>query len=337
MSRGRRILLISPVFHGYWKSIARGFEARGHQVTSHTYDDHDGFVAKVRNKVVYEGLDRLVDGAGTQRQVQAATAGARQALREVQPDALVVVKGDLLDDPFWEDVEKLGIDRVLWLYDEIRRTRHQLTDLARHPVVASYSPSDVQAMRNSGIRAELVHLAFDPAWVGPTRPSDDVVFIGARYEKREALLTAMARLGVPIRAVGRDWSHRTVDRLRTWSWARPDLRAMPSVSREEATGMMAGALATLNIHGDQDGFTMRTFEAAGVGAVQLIDRDDVDEYYEPGVEILPFADASEVAELVARLRVDREWAARIGAAARARTLAEHTFADRAAVLESLWG
>ena len=38
---------------------------------------------------------------------------------------------------------------------------------------------------------------------------------------------------------------------------------------------MAGARANVNIHGDQDGFTMRTFETCGVGALQLVDRADV--------------------------------------------------------------
>ncbi|HET8931717.1 MAG TPA: glycosyltransferase, partial [Acidimicrobiales bacterium] len=101
-------------------------------------------------------------------------------------------------------------------------------------------------------------------------------------------------------------------------------------------GMMAGATATINVHGDQDGFTMRTFEASGVGALQLIDRPDVGMHYEPGVEILTFDSAAEISELVARAHREPRWATRIRAAARKRTLAEHTFAHRARELEDLW-
>jgi spore maturation protein CgeB len=100
---------------------------------------------------------------------------------------------------------------------------------------------------------------------------------------------------------------------------------------------MAGAAATLNIHGDQDGFTMRTFEASGVGALQLIDRSDVARHYEPGVEILPFSSVAEIVDLVGRAHRDPYWAARVRAAARDRTLAEHTFAHRARDLEEMWG
>ncbi len=336
MNAPRRVLLISPVFHEYWRSIARGFEANGHHVDVHCYDEHARPLVRVRNKVVFEGLDRVRPGAGTARFVGAATKGARAALRRVRPDAVVVVKGDLLDDAFWDDLAGTEVPRVLWLYDELRRTRLELDRLPDLGPVASYSPDDVDAMVRAGVDAHHVPLAFDPTF-GQTRiPSDEVLFIGARYPGRTTLLAEAYRMGVPVRAVGKDWSHRVVDRFRTWSFQRPDIPAGPSVPRGVGAGMMAGALATLNIHGDQDGFTMRTFEASGVGALQLIDRADVARHYEPGVEVCTFASACEVAEIAERARREPHWAARIRAAARARTLAEHTFAHRARDLEALW-
>ena len=49
---------------------------------------------------------------------------------------------------------------------------------------------------------------------------------------------------------------------------------------------MAGAAANLNIHHDQHGSTMRTFEILGAGGLQLVDREDVAVHYEPGTEVL---------------------------------------------------
>lgn len=336
MSPGRRVLLVSPVFHDYWRSIARGLEDNGLHVAVHCYDEHVGVVAKARNKLLYEGLDRLRPGAGTARFERAATEGARAALRRERPEVVVVVKGDLLTEAFWDDVARSGAAQVLWLYDELRRTRHDPARLVDLGPVASYSADDVAALRAAGGVARHVPLAFDPFYGDVRIPSRDVVFIGARYPGREALLTEAAAAGVPIRAVGNDWSHRRVDRLRTWSWDRPDLPASPSVSRLVGSGLMAGALATVNIHGDQDGFTMRTFEAAGVGALQLIDRADVEVHYEPGTEVLTFASVPELVDLVDRATREPRWAARIRAAGRRRTLAEHTFAHRARDLEELW-
>ena len=81
---------------------------------------------------------------------------------------------------------------------------------------------------------------------------------------------------------------------------------------------------------------MRTFEAAGVGAVELIDRADVAAFYDPGVELLTWTTPEELSGLCHRALVDRAWTDSIRAAARARTLAEHTFDHRVAVLEGAW-
>lgn len=336
MSTGHRILLISPVFHDYWRSLADAFEADGHTVVPHCYDVHDSFTGKLWNKIAYEGLDRLRPDMGTKRFAHVVTERARATLRAVRPDVVVIVKGDLFESGFWDDLDDAGVPRLLWLWDELRRTRHSLESLRRFPSVASYSPLDVETLRETGINAHLLPNAFDPARVGPPVPSDDVVFIGARYPKRERLLVDLVDLGVPVRAIGRDWSTRPVDRLRTWSWARPPVPSDADVPLPEACGIMAGAIAALNIHGDQDGFTMRTFEAAGAGGLQLIDRDDVGRFFEPEFEVITFESAEEAAELAGRAQADRAWARSIAAAAKARALSEHTFLHRTRLMAEQW-
>ena len=62
------------------------------------------------------------------------------------------------------------------------------------------------------------------------------------------------------------------------------------VDRDTAYAVMAASAATLSMHTDQDGFAMRTFEACGSGAVQLIDRTDMAGLYDDGVELATWAD-----------------------------------------------
>jgi spore maturation protein CgeB len=140
---------------------------------------------------------------------------------------------------------------------------------------------------------------------------------------------------VPVRAFGRQWSRHPWDRVRTWDLRRPDLPAGRDLDRASAYAVMADAVATLNIHGDQDGFTMRTFEACGVGGVQLIDRADVTHLYEPGVELATYGCDDELLDLCRRAQRDRAWTESLRVAGRRRTLADHTFATRVAVLEEL--
>ena len=163
-----------------------------------------------------------------------------------------------------------------------------------------------------------------------------MVFVGARYASRERILTMLDQAQVPVRAFGRDWSTHPVDRLRTWDWRRPDVPRGRDLTRDDAYREMAAGLATLNIHGDQDGLTMRTFEASGVGGLQLVDRSDLGGLYEPGTELLTWETDDELVELCRRAAHDVDWADRIRQAGRRRTLAEHTFDHRVAVLAGAW-
>lgn len=330
-----RVLLVSPGFHGYHAAISAALAARGHQVATHVYDDHGGAVGRAWHQLRHQLPRRL--GAGSLRQLaREETARAVEAVRAHRPEAVVVVKGDRLAEPFWDSLS--GLPRVTWLYDEVRRTRWTAARLAVVGPVATYSALDAVDLEADEVDVRHVPLAYDHRLVpSPTRERTRTVsFVGARYPSREHVLTALHDAGVPVRAHGRDWSTHAVDRLRTWRVGAPPVPAGRDVDRAQAYDLMAASLATLNLHGDQDGFTMRTFEAAGVGAVQLVDRSDLTGLYDPGVEVLAFADVEELLDLVHRVQADRGLAERVRAAARARTLAEHTFDHRVATLEASW-
>jgi spore maturation protein CgeB len=330
-----RVLLVSPGFHGYHAAIATALAARGHLVSTHVYDDHGGLVGRASYQLRHQLPRKL--GAGSLRRLgREETARAAAAVDQARPEAVVVVKGDSLGRQFWEALD--GLPRITWLYDEVRRTRWTFDRLARIGPVATYSAQDCTAFRSAGLDARPLPLAYDHRLVpSPSRlRTPQVTFIGARYQEREDVLTFLHEHDVPVLAFGRDWSSHPVDRLRTWRIGTPTVPAERDVSRAEAYDVMSASAATLNLHGDQDGFTMRTFEAAGVGAVQLIDRADVAGLYEPGTEVLPWTSREELAELCRRALAEPAWSARIREAARSRTLAEHTFDHRVAVLEDAW-
>jgi spore maturation protein CgeB len=78
----------------------------------------------------------------------------------------------------------------------------------------------------------------------------------------------------------------------------------------------------------------RVFEAAGAGGCVITDPfAGIEEFLEPGKEVLVAESGAEVAGLVRRLT--RQDARAIGAAARRRILAAHTYAHRAAEVEQL--
>ena len=330
-----RVLLVSPGFHGYHRAISAALAARGHLVSTHVYDDNGGVTGRGWHQLRHQLPHKV--GAGSLRGLgREQTDRAADAVRRVRPEAVVVVKGDTLAEPFWDALA--GLPRITWLYDEVRRTRWTTQRLAAVGPVATYSALDDEAFRSAGLDSRHLPLAFDHRLVAapPTSRTQRVTFVGARYPSRERILLDLHARGIPVLAHGRDWSAHPVDRLRTWRVRTPDVPAARDLTRAEAYAVMATSAATLNLHGDQDGLTMRTFEAAGMGGVELVDRADVATVYDPGTEVLPFATTDELVDLCRRALTDPAWADRVRGAARRRTLAQHTFDHRAAVLGASW-
>lgn len=197
--------------------------------------------------------------------------------------------------------------------------------------VGTYSANDVVAMQGEGLNAALVPNGFDPRLeITGTPTQHDVVFIGARDKHRTEVLLELTRQGLPVVAYGNKWSHRLRDRARALSWSRPDIESRPNVTRERASQILFDALCAVNIHvpGIQDGINPRTFEICGIGGLQATDRADISEYYEPGTELLLYTSPEELAEVIRGVAVDPDRAREIRAAARRRTLAEHTIVHR---------
>ncbi len=330
-----KVLLVSPSFHGYHDAIAAALTARGQVVTTHVYDDNGGLAGRMWHQVRHQFPHKI--GAGSLRRMgREQTVRAVAAVEECRPDAVVVIKGDTLRQPFWAALD--GIPRITWLYDEVRRTQWTSDRLARVGPVATYSGQDATAFSSAGLDSRHLPLAYDHRLVpSPTTSRTGVItFVGARYPARHEVLAGLHDHGVPVRAYGRDWSGHPIDRLRTWRVGTPALPTARDASRAAAYDVMAASAATLNLHGDQDGFTMRTFEAAGVGGVELVDRIGLEGLYEPGTEVLTWTKPEELTELCRRALADPVWSDAIRKAARARTLAEHTFDHRVAVLEDSW-
>ncbi|GAB2537836.1 CgeB family protein [Brachybacterium huguangmaarense] len=333
----RRTLIVSPTFHGYWRSIEDAFRRRGHEVLTVRYDAYDTVGEKLRLKATVELSERLrVPGdrrAGERRRL---TDRVIAAMRAFGPDRVLVVKGDGLDERFWDALD--ATPRVLWLYDDLHRHDHTMDFLRAVGPVVSYSPSETEILRErEGVDATFMADAFDPHRVAvPARRTDEIAFVGSGYRNRYEILGSLAAAGLPVHAYGREFSRHLFDRARTWSWARPDLAASRDVPLERAYQIVGEAAAAVNIHGLQTGHAMRTFEIPGMGGVQLVDRDDVDMFYDVGTEVAVWHSVEELIELSRRAMTDRAWAEGLRTAGRARTLAEHTFDHRMATVEALW-
>ena len=143
--------------------------------------------------------------------------------------------------------------------------------------------------------------------------------------------------GVPANAA----TNKNVGRKsRTPSWAGVgNIRAIGHVGTADHNAFNCSAQAVLNVARDSMaavGFypATRVFEAAGAGACLITDAwEGIELFLQPETEVLVARDGADVAEHLRRLTPAR--AREIAHAARTRILAGHTYAQRAAIVDSL--
>jgi spore maturation protein CgeB len=202
-------------------------------------------------------------------------------------------------------------------------------------------PPVVEAYRRFGAsRCVPIYNALDPTTHFPVEPqarfASDLAFLGNRLPDRERrvetfFLEPAAEL--PDRRFligGAGWESK----------ATPgNVTALGHVRTDEHNAFNASPLAVLNIARDSmaaNGFSpaTRVFEAAGAGACLITDAwEGVGLFLTPDEEVLVARDGRDVVEHLAWLT--RERAREIGAAARRRILAEHTYDRRGAEVDAL--
>ncbi|HYW07032.1 MAG TPA: glycosyltransferase, partial [Longimicrobium sp.] len=215
----------------------------------------------------------------------------------------------------------------------IPRYDHIFTYGGGPPVVAEYARRGARACTP-------IYNALDPdehrplERAGPSRW--DLLFMGNRLPDREARVDEFffraAALCPDARFAlgGEGWGDRAIPENVEY------LGHVPTARHNEVN---AGARLVLNVHRDsmvRNGWSpaTRMFEAAGAAACQVTDAwRGIEEFFEPGTEILVASDAEGVAQLVRE--TGDEAALRIGAAARRRAVAEHSYDGRAVLLDSL--
>jgi spore maturation protein CgeB len=215
--------------------------------------------------------------------------------------------------------------------------------LTRLDLVLTYGggPPVVAAYEGFGARRCVpIYNALDPATHYPVPPEPrfaaDLSFLANRLPDRERRVDAFfleAAAQLPGRSFllgGNGWHDKLMP---------PNVRAIGHVGTGDHNALNASALAVLNVARDsmaEVGFSpaTRVFEAAGAGTCLITDQwDGIELFLQPGAEVLVARDGADVAAHLRDLTPER--ARTIGAAARRRILAEHTYDRRAAQTDVL--
>jgi hypothetical protein len=206
-------------------------------------------------------------------------------------------------------------------------------DWSVYDLMISQLPATVRSFRALGVRAELNHLAFEPAILDalPEAPAPDidVSFVGTvsvDHQQRIALLEAVAgRYDLKL------WGNRPQ--------ALPASSPLHRCFQGEAWGadmyqVLRRSRITLNSHIDlagREAGNMRLFEATGVGAFLLTDfKDNLDTLFAPDREVAVWRSIEDCLDVIGRIVGDDDGRAAIARAGQGRTMAQHTYRHRAA-------
>src|SRR5260370_39975127 len=205
-------------------------------------------------------------------------------------------------------------------------------DWSVYDLLISQLPTTVKFFRSLGVRAEINHLAFEPAVLDvlPEKPAADidVSFVGSvsvDHLQRIALLEAVAK-----RYDLKLWGNRPQ--------ALPASSPLHRCFQGEVWGgdmyqVLRRSRITLNSHIDMAGReagNVRLFEATGVGAFLLTDfKDNLHTLFDPHREIAVWHSIDDCMAKIAQYLTDDGSRAMIATAGQNRTMATHTYRHRA--------
>lgn len=341
--------LVSAYWNGaatYYRGLLQVLAKRGHRIT---FYEPDAFERQTHRDlpdpswadvVVYPAQDeavlRMLDQArSADLLVKASGVGVFDTLLEA---CIPEVKRPSAIAAFWDVDAPATLDRVAAKPDDPWRAL-----IPRYDIVLTYGggPPVVAGYRRLGARRCVpIYNGLDPEThypvVAEPRFCCDLGLIANRLPDREQRIQDFF-LGVaaalPDRRFllgGAGWSDKPLP---------PNVAYLGHVFTRDHNAFNCSARCVLNVSRDSMalyGFSpaTRIFEAAGAAACVITDAwEGIAQFFEPEREILVASDGPGVAEHLARLSPQE--ARRLGAAARTRALAEHTYERRVDLLEDV--
>jgi spore maturation protein CgeB len=250
-------------------------------------------------------------------------------IEEFRPDLVINQDIFYVDTGLMRRIKNIGNPIVI---GQVGIEPSRGVDWSVYDLMISQLPATVRSFRALGVRAEVNHLAFEPAVLDalPAAPAMDidVSFVGtvsADHQQRIALLEAVAgRYDLKL------WGNRPQ--------ALPASSPLHRCFQSEVWGadmyqVLRRSRVTLNSHIDlagREAGNMRLFEATGVGAFLLTDfKDNLHTLFAPDREVAVWRSIEDCLAAIGRILADDTGRAAIARAGHARTMAQHTYRHRA--------
>lgn len=344
--------LVSAYWNGaatYYRGIIRSLHAQGYEVT---FYEPDAYSRQQHRDIPDPDWARVVVYAADREE-----AACEAIERGRHADIIVKTSGVGVFDELLEravlETRRPGSTVIFWDVDAPATLDRLAADpedpfhalVPQYDMVLTYGGGEpvIRAYEAAGARLCVpIYNALDPETHHPVEPNPrfaaDLGFLGNRLPDREArvetfFLDAAARIpSATMLLGGSGWHDKPLP---------GNVRYVGHVYTPDHNAFNVTPRMVLNVSREsmaRYGYSpaTRVFEAAGAGACLVTDDwEGIGMFLEPGREVLVAADGEAVAAHVAA--VDATRARALGAAARRRVLAEHTYSHRVHHLETLLG
>jgi spore maturation protein CgeB len=330
--QGRRILVVNGAWEGAkgW-GAARALEELGQQVT--LFDDWNFGFARY---TVATSLLRLAAWVGPVGRIltRLSSIRFRRVAARARPELILVIRGDRVEPEAVAAAKKAaGAVAINWFPDN---------PLLVPALLQAARVYDRLYVKDSYVLGELRKLGIDHVgYLGqccapelhrtvPMTPAQqafygsDLAMVGVPYPLRLRYLEQLTDFNLKI------WVDHPLVRLPRRSVVRRYTIRHKAFGLEQ-TRVFNAARIILNTHHPQDihGLNLRTFEAAGCGAFQLVDwKADLERFFEPDREIVAFRSLLELRERARYYLAHSEERRRIAERAQKRAHVEHTYRQR---------
>jgi ubiquinone/menaquinone biosynthesis C-methylase UbiE len=251
---------------------------------------------------------------------------AVEQIRRERPDVVYLHDMSIASEAFVQAIRPFGT----LIVGQIASPVHPNTCLNGFDLIFTSFPHFASIFRSHGIASFYQPLAFEGKVLEALKERErdlPVTFIGGIspvHRKGTEFLEQLARL----------------TELQVWGYGA-DILPQDSLLRSRHNGpvwgtemfnMLFRSEITVNRHIDVAGTNannMRLFEATGCGALLITDfKDNLQDLFEVGKEVVAYRTPQECAELIHYYQRNREEARAIARAGQARTLREHSYANR---------
>lgn len=277
-----RILLLSPSFFGYERSVAQAFRVAGHEV--------DLFDERPSNSALRRALVRVAPSLMS-RQIERHYQEVGATVQGRQYDALLVIKGEVVPSWFLESFKVQNPDavRAYYTFDSLKNSPQGLR------IIDHFSHRYTFDRRDAAEQASFEYkpLFYSPEYAPSEAPREfDVSFIGTLHGDRWHFVHAVAaavseerrRLFFYIPAAWYFWLRKLgSSKVRHVPRSAVETKAL---SRDQVVDTMKRSRVVIDMQREgQYGLTMRTFEALATGAALVTSNSDISEepFFDPSL------------------------------------------------------